>query len=135
MSAAQKHVKIVCFIILALALVSLVGGIFMIANSGSLDAEAKQTALSIGTVGIVDAVIDFVYVALGIRGANTPRKIGPFRVLSLISLVLYVISIGYVAVTNTASLLSISNLYNILGLVLVGYGFYESGKVKELAEK
>lgn len=135
MSAAQKHVKIVCFIILALALVSLVGGIFMIANSGSLDVEAKQTALSIGTVGIVDAVIDFVYVALGIRGANTPRKIGPFRVLSLISLVLYVISIGYVAVTNTASLLSISNLYNILGLVLVGYGFYESGKVKELAEK
>lgn len=135
MSAAQKHVKIVCFIILALALVSLVGGIFMIANSGSLDAEAKQTALSIGTVGIVDAVIDFVYVALGIRGANTPRKIGPFRVLSLIALVLYVISIGYVAVTNTASLLSISNLYNILGLVLVGYGFYESGKVKELAEK
>lgn len=135
MSAAQKHVKIVCFIILALALVSLVGGIFMIANSGSLDAEAKQAALSIGTVGIVDAVIDFVYVALGIRGANTPRKIGPFRVLSLISLVLYVISIGYVAVTNTASLLSISNLYNILGLVLVGYGFYESGKVKELAEK
>lgn len=135
MSAAQKHVKIVCFIILALALVSLVGGIFMIANSGSLDAEAKQAALSIGTVGIVDAVIDFVYVALGIRGANTPRKIGPFRVLSLIALVLYVISIGYVAVTNTASLLSISNLYNILGLVLVGYGFYESGKVKELAEK
>lgn len=135
MSAAQKHVKIVCFIILALALVSLVGGIFMIANSGPLDAEAKQAALSIGTVGIVDAVIDFVYVALGIRGANTPRKIGPFRVLSLISLVLYVISIGYVAVTNTASLLSISNLYNILGLVLVGYGFYESGKVKELAEK
>lgn len=135
MSAAQKHVKIVCFIILALALISLVGGIFMIANSGSLDAEAKQAALSIGTVGIVDAVIDFVYVALGIRGANTPRKIGPFRVLSLISLVLYVISIGYVAVTNTASLLSISNLYNILGLVLVGYGFYESGKVKELAEK
>ena len=135
MSAAQKHVKIVCFIILALALVSLVGGIFMIANSGSLDAEAKQAALSIGTVGIVDAVIDFVYVALGIRGANTPRKIGPFRVLSLIALVLYVISIGYVAVTNAASLLSISNLYNILGLVLVGYGFYESGKVKELAEK
>ena len=135
MSAAQKHVKIVCFIILALALVSLVGGIFMIANSGSLDAEAKQAALSIGTVGIVDAVIDFVYVALGIRGANTPRKIGPFRVLSLIALVLYVISIGYVAVTNTASLLSISNLYNILGLVLVGYGFFESGKVKELAEK
>lgn len=135
MSAAQKHVKIVCFIILALALISLVGGIFMIANSGSLDAEAKQAALSIGTVGIVDAVIDFVYVALGIRGANTPRKIGPFRVLSLISLVLYVISIGYVAVTNAASLLSISNLYNILGLVLVGYGFYESGKVKELAEK
>lgn len=135
MSAAQKHVKIVCFIILALALISLVGGIFMIANSGSLDAEAKQAALSIGTVGIVDAVIDFVYVALGIRGANTPRKIGPFRVLSLIALVLYVISIGYVAVTNTASLLSISNLYNILGLVLVGYGFYESGKVKELAEK
>lgn len=135
MSAAQKHVKIVCFIILALALISLVGGIFMIANSGSLDVEAKQAALSIGTVGIVDAVIDFVYVALGIRGANTPRKIGPFRVLSLIALVLYVISIGYVAVTNTASLLSISNLYNILGLVLVGYGFYESGKVKELAEK
>ena len=135
MSAAQKHVKIVCFIILALAVVSLVGGIFMIANSGSLDAEAKQAALSIGTVGIVDAVIDFFFVFLGIRGANTPRKIGPFRVLSLIAVVLYVVSIAYVAVKNPASLLSISNLYNILGLVLVGYGFYESGKVKAIAEK
>ena len=135
MSAAQKHVKIVCFIILVLAVVSLVGGIFMIANSGSLDAEAKQAALSIGTVGIVDAVLDFIYVALGIRGANTPRKIGPFRVLSLIAVVLYVVSIAYVAVKNPASLLSISNLYNILGLVLVGYGFYESGKVKAIAEK
>ncbi len=135
MSAAQKHVKIVCFIILALALVSLVGGIYMIANSGSLDSEAKQTALSIGMVGIVDAVIDFVFVALGIRGANTPRKIGPFRVLCLISIVLYVFAIAFTVVTDAASLLSISSLYNVVGLVLVGYGFYESGKVKAIAEK
>lgn len=135
MSAAQKHVKIVCFIVLAIAVVSLIGGIYMLATSGSLSGENQQLALGVGVAGILDAVVDFVYVALGIRGANTPRKIGPFRVFSLIAVVLYVVSVIYLAVTNAASLATISGASNIVGLVLTGYGFYESNAIKELAEK
>lgn len=135
MSAAQKHVKIVCFIVLAIAVVSLIGGIYMLATSGSLSGENQQLALGVGAAGILDAVVDFVYVALGIRGANTPRKIGPFRVFSLIAVVLYVVSVIYLAVTNAASLATISGASNIVGLVLTGYGFYESNAIKELAEK
>ncbi len=135
MSAAQKHVKIVCFIVLAIAVVSLIGGIYMLATSGSLSGEDQQLALGVGVAGILDAVVDFVYVALGIRGANTPRKIGPFRVFSLIAVVLYVVSVIYLAVTNAASLATISGASNIVGLVLTGYGFYESNAIKELAEK
>ncbi len=135
MSAAQKHVKIVCFIVLAIAVVSLIGGIYMIATSGSLSGENQQLALGVGVAGILDAVVDFVYVALGIRGANTPRKIGPFRVFSLIAVVLYVVSVIYLAVTNAASLATVSGASNIVGLVLTGYGFYESNAIKELAEK
>lgn len=135
MSAAQKHVKIVCFIVLAIAVVSLIGGIYMLATSGSLSGEDQQLALGVGVAGILDAVVDFVYVALGIRGANTPRKIGPFRVFSLIAVVLYVVSVIYLAVTNAASLATVSGASNIVGLVLTGYGFYESNAIKELAEK
>ncbi len=135
MSAAQKHVKIVCFIVLAVAVISLVGGIYMLATSGSLTGSDQQLALALGAAGIIDAVIDFIYVFLGIRGANTPRKIGPFRVFSIIAVVLYVLSIVYVAFTNPSSFASVSGASNFVGLVLTGYGFYESNKVKELAEK
>ena len=84
-------------------------------------------------VMIAMGVIEIVTATFGIRGANNPRKIGGFRVLSVFAIVIDALNIGSSAMSNPASLAQPTSLIVYASLVLSVAGFVASGRVvKEL---
>ena len=127
MSSSQKTVKIISFLLFAVAVLFYVVGGVMLAGAGSLDDSARSTAFALSMV------LFFVYAGLGIRGANNPRKIGGFRVLSVFAIVIDALNIGSSAMSDPASLAQPTSLIVYASLVLSVAGFVASGRVvKEL---
>lgn len=133
MSSSQKTVKIISFLLFAVAVLFYVVGGVMLAGSGSLDAEGQSTAFALSMVLFFEGLVYIVYAGLGIRGANSPRKIGGFRVLSVFAIVIDALNIGSSAMTNPAALAQPASFLVYVSLVLSVAGFVASGKVvKEL---
>lgn len=104
MSKERKLLKIICFLYVLDAIACLAFGGLTLAGMGLLDpADAvivggidfnlQAWALIFGIWGIVSGVFYLVYAGAGIRGANTPRKIGPFRVMSFVAVIFSVIGL------------------------------------------
>ena len=75
MSSSQKTVKIISFLLFAVAVLFYVVGGVMLAGVGSLDDSARSTAFALSMVLFFEGLVYIVYAGLGIRGANNPRKI------------------------------------------------------------
>ena len=126
MSSSQKTVKIISFLLFAVAVLFYVVGGVMLAGAGSL-------AFALSMVLFFEGLVYIVYAGLGIRGANNPRKIGGFRVLSVFAIVIDALNIGSSAMSNPASLAQPTSLIVYASLVLSVAGFVASGRVvKEL---
>ena len=143
MSKERKLLKIICFLYVLDAIACLAFGGLVLAGAGTLSASDVAIvggyefpllpwAAAFGVWGIVSGVFYLIYAGAGIRGANTPRKIGPFRVMSLIAVIFAVVGmllgvamdgVGAQSVTYVVSI-----VFAIACLVL-------SGKVKEQAER
>ena len=130
MSSSQKTVKIISFLLFAVAVLFYVVGGVMLAGAGSLDDSARSTAFTLSMVLFFEGLVYIVYAGLG---ANNPRKIGGFRVLSVFAIVIDALNIGSSAMSNPASLAQPASLIVYASLVLSVAGFIASGRVvKEL---
>lgn len=143
MSKERKLLKIICFLYVLDAIACLVFGGLVLAGAGTLSASDVAVvggyefpllpwAAAFGVWGIISGIFYLIFAGAGIRGANTPRKIGPFRVMSLIAVIFAVIGmllgvamddLGAQSVTYVVSI-----IFAIACLVL-------SGKIKEQAER
>lgn len=143
MSKERKLLKIICFLYVLDAIACLVFGGLVLAGAGTLSASDVAVvggyefpllpwAAAFGVWGIISGIFYLIFAGAGIRGANTPRKIGPFRAMSLIAVIFAVIGmllgvamdgLGAQSVTYVVSI-----IFAIACLVL-------SGKIKEQAER
>ena len=143
MSKERKLLKIICFLYVLDAIACLIFGGITLAGMGVLDASDVVTvggidfglqawALIFGIWGIVTGVFYLIFAGAGIRGANTPRKIGPFRVLSLVAVILALVGMLLGVALDGVSTDTI--LY-VVSLVFAIACFVLAGKIKEQAER
>ena len=133
MSSSQKTVKIISFLLFAVAVLFYVVGGVMLAGAGSLDDSARSTAFALSMVLFFEGLVYIVYAGLGIRGANNPRKIGPFRVYTVIVLAFGVLNVAVAVASHPENIIGSAGISTIAALVLAIAGFITSGKVvKEL---
>ena len=143
MSKERKLLKIICFLYVLDAIAFLAFGGIMLAGMGLLDpadtvvvggSDFNLQAWSIifGIWGLVSGVFYLIYAGAGIRGANTPRKIGPFRAMSLVAVVLAAIGMLLGVALDGVSTDTI--LY-VVSLVFAIACFVLAGKIKEQAER
>lgn len=143
MSKERKLLKVICFLYVLDAIACLAFGGLVLAGAGTLSASDVAIvggyefpllpwAAAFGVWGIISGIFYLIFAGAGIRGANTPRKIGPFRVMSLIAVIFAVVGmllgvamdgVGAQSVTYVVSI-----VFAIACLVL-------SGKIKEQAER
>ena len=143
MSKERKLLKIICFLYVLDAIAFLVFGGIMLAGMslldpadtvavGGIDFNLQAWSIIFGIWGIVSGIFYLIYAFAGIRGANTPRKIGPFRVMSLVAVIFAVIGmllgVALDGVSTDIVLYVVSLVFAIACFVL-------SGKIKEQAER
>ena len=131
MSNERKRLKIVCFLYVAVAVVCFVLGGATLAGMGDVDAALTTWTALYGALGIATGVLCLVYAGLGIRGANTPRKVTPVRGASVAAVVL---SVADVAVGVALDGVSLGEVLYAMALVLAVAGFALAGKVAEQAQ-
>ena len=143
MSKERKLLKIICFLYVLDAIAFLVFGGIMLAGMslldpadtvavGGIDFNLQAWSIIFGIWGIVSGIFYLVYAFAGIRGANTPRKIGPFRVMSLVAVIFAVIGMLLGVALDGVSTDTV--LY-VVSLVFAIACFVLSGKIKEQAER
>ena len=135
MSSSQKTVKIISFLLFAVAVLFYVVGGVMLAGAGSLDDSARSTAFALSMLLFFEGLIYIVFAVLGIRGANSPRKIGPFRVLCVFAIALDAVNIVSSVMSDPSALAQPVSLLVYASLVLSLVGFVASGKVVKELEK
>lgn len=135
MSSSQKTVKLVSFALFILAVLYYVVGGIAFAGAGSLDDTARSVAFALTMVLFFEGLIYIVFAVLGIRGANSPRKIGPFRVLCVFAIALDAINIVSSVMSDPSALAQPASLLVYVSLVLSLVGFVASGKVVKELEK
>ncbi len=121
-SGYQTALKVISIIMIVLAALSIVGGLLLMAGGGLLGSVAnnpevvgditatinsegvtvtqEQAGIVVAGVGILGGamsilggILMLIVGILGVRGANDPRKIGPFRVFAIIGLVFSILGI------------------------------------------
>ncbi|HIY51007.1 MAG TPA: hypothetical protein IAA43_03580 [Candidatus Olsenella avicola] len=143
MSKERKLLKIICFLYVLDAIAFLVFGGIMLAGMslldpadtvavGGIDFNLQAWSIIFGIWGIVSGIFYLIYAFAGIRGANTPRKIGPFRVMSLVAVIFAVIGMLLGVALDGVSTDTV--LY-VVSLVFAIACFVLSGKIKEQAER
>lgn len=133
MSSAQKTVKILSFIAMAIAVAFIVVGALCLAGVPVISSDNPEVLRQLGILCFIDAVAFVIYVVLGIRGANSPRKIGPFRVYTVIVLAFGVLNVAVAVASHPENIIGSAGVSTIASLVLAIVGFITSGKVvKEL---
>ena len=143
MSKERKLLKVICFLYVLDAIACLAFGGLVLAGAGTLSASDVAIvggyefpllpwAAAFGVWGIVSGVFYLIYAGAGIRGANTPRKIGPFRVLSLVAVILALVGMLLGVALDGVSTDTI--LY-VVSLVFAIACFVLAGKIKEQAER
>lgn len=143
MSKERKLLKIICFLYVLDAIAFLVFGGIMLAGMslldpadtvavGGIDFNLQAWSIIFGIWGIVSGIFYLIYAFAGIRGANTPRKIGPFRIMSLVAVIFAVIGMLLGVALDGVSTDTV--LY-VVSLVFAIACFVLSGKIKEQAER
>ena len=115
MSGARKALKVISVIMIVVAVLNILAGLMVVfgasfvvgQQSASIDGITVDVGTSLQAVGVMAAVSGIVSIIvgiLGVRGANRPEKIGPFKVVSCIGLVLCVAQfLMYLATDQMAS--------------------------------
>ncbi len=102
MSGSRKAIKILAIISIVVGVIYALFGIMMcvgapfLASSSvaSANNEAISTSLAVSLIAFITIITAIVYIlvgALGVRGANDPSKIGPFKIICYIDVVVTVL--------------------------------------------
>ena len=150
MSGAQKTLKVLAIITIVFAVIAIIAGLMGLMGGGILGAASGtsevQNALTsegysasdgsylaivvvfAGFVALIEGVIDLIVGILGLRGANDPSKIGPFRIICIVGIVLAIINLLLAAITTNPDASTIISA--IISLVLIIWCFYLANKIK-----
>lgn len=143
MSLSRKILKIVSLLMILSGISYLILDVIFVAIGMVDGSSALYDDLTVGQAAvlliILSTVIGIEYLVmgvLGLRGANVPSKIGPFRVLAIIGLALAIIDIVvYVAFGDFAAMDINSVIDKLIGLALNIVGLILANNVKKEAER
>ena len=148
MSGSQRALKIMSIIIIVISIFMILGGLFAMAGGAllSMDDYGNMSAISAGldpglyggdvtmTVGeagvltmqlsiliTVIGVVKLIVGIFGLRGANDSAKIGAFRTIAVIGVVLALVDLGYIVITGALGMISPALLINTI-LIIVCLG-------------
>ena len=144
MSTERKALKIICFLYVLDAIFYAIVGAFTLDGVAVLDPSGTVSlggvefalvpwAVAFGAWFVLSAVFYLVLATLGIRGANTPRKIGAFKGMVVGSLV-----VGIVGAVRSAALhgpASGQSAIPYVSIALTVASIYLAGKIQRQAER
>lgn len=146
MSSERKALKIVCFLYVLDAIASLVtGGIVLsgmglidpadVVTVGGVDFALQPWALGFGVILIASGIFYLVFAMAGIKGANNPRKIGTFRVLAWVALIVGVLSTVVNVIFNGGDLVASIGSTTVVSIAFAVACIVLGNKVAEQAER
>ena len=139
MSSARKALKIMSILTIAMAIIQIItAGLIVFGSSfmvGMQEAELDGTTVDVGValmgVGImalVSSVVSLIVGILGVRGANDPTKIGPYKIIAIIGLVLCILQAAMFLFTGQIASYGISG---VLSLVFVAVLVFLAFKIEK----
>ena len=139
MSGARKALKIMSILTIVMAIIQIItAGLIVFGSSfmvGMQEAELDGTTVDVGValmgVGImalVSSVVSLTVGILGVRGANDPTKIGPYKIIAIIGLVLCILQAAMFLFTGQIASYGISG---VLSLVFVAVLVFLAFKIEK----
>lgn len=138
MSASQKRFKIVSILILFVALLQVIGGVFLLVSSplaagmrvslgGESIYDGAIAAEVFGVLALVVGLYCLVVGATGARAANHPRSVGKFNVLAAVMVVASLVQVVLGVMSGQLGWLEVVlALLGILALVFGGQAHNEA---------
>ncbi|MCH3942271.1 MAG: hypothetical protein WAY93_01395 [Atopobiaceae bacterium] len=131
MSTERKIVKVIGLIVFLLGFMALIPGIKAFVTGG---VTVSSYRLFEGSFDLVFAAVNFAIGVLGIRGANTPSKSGPFKTLCLVCASAEAICLVVVLIVfGTAVVQFLPVIVPYFAVLVAGYVF--GRKVYEKSQK
>lgn len=139
MSGARKALKIMSILTIVMAIIQIItAGLIVFGSSfmvGMQEAKLDGTTVDVGValmgVGImalVSSVVSLIVGILGVRGANDPTKIGPYKIIAIIGLVLCILQAAMFLFTGQIASYGISG---VLSLVFVAVLVFLAFKIEK----
>lgn len=139
MSGARKALKIMSILTIVMAIIQIItAGLIVFGSSfmvGMQEAELDGTTVDVGValmgVGImalVSSVVSLIVGILGVRGANDPTKIGPYKIIAIIGLVLCILQAAMFLFTGQIASYGVSG---VLSLVFVAVLVFLAFKIEK----
>ena len=117
MKGSRTALKVISILILVFAVLMLIFSIVMFVGAAVINTSSLEGWAILAIVGafilLVTGLIYLLIGILGIRGANNPKKIGPFFVFCIIGVILSLASLILSIVQNAFSATS------LIGLIIV----------------
>lgn len=130
LSGPQRALRIICIVMMVLAVVMAALGALLFFGSAALVGEtlnvegqaldAAQAAKTLGLGIIVTAVIDFFIALLGAHGAKRPGKLGLFKIVCIIGAIISIVGIVAGVMQGQYDSLASSVLMAVLQIVCAG---------------
>lgn len=146
MSSERKLLKVICLLYVLDALACLAFGGIVLAGMGLIDPAAtvdvggtafalQPWALGFGVWGIAAGIYYLVFAMAGIKGANNPRKIGPFRAMAVVALVVALVGLPLSVIFSDGAVISVYGSGVLVSLLFSVACIALSGKVARQAER
>ena len=131
MTPSQKRFKIVSILILFVALLQVVGGVFLLVSSPlaagmrvSLGGDAAYDgAIAAEVIGVLALVVGLYCFAVGVTGAraaNNPRATGKFNMLAVVMVLASLVQVGLGVTTGQVGWVEV--LLAVLGVIAIVFG-------------
>ncbi len=131
MTPNQKRFKIFSILILFVALLQVIGGIFLLVGSPlaagmriSLGGEAVYDgAIAAEVIGVLALVVGLYCLIVGVTGAraaNSPRSTGKFNVLAIVMVLASLVQVGLGVTTGQVGWVEV--LLAVLGILALVFG-------------
>lgn len=128
MSTSRKILKVIGIITIFAAVLQLIAGGVIIAGAGLMEGQTIEangqiydSATSVTIIrgfAIVLAVIDLIVGLLALRGAKDPAKVGPFKVVAVIGLLLCIAQMLMFAFSGQIASFGIGGWVQLIALIL-----------------
>lgn len=140
MSGARKALKVISIIMIVMAVLNAAAGLMAVfgasfvvgqefASIDDIRVDVGAALQAVGVMAVVSGVVSVLVGILGVRGANNPAKIGPFKVLACIGLVLCVAQFLMYFATDQMAAYGFGGAFSlILQIVIVCLAFKVSAE-------